>query len=150
MAYTFVRNAVQLVFSTKHRRPIILDFIKNELHNYLGGICNQLDCQAIQVGGYSDHVHVLCLLSKKIALMKLAQELKSRSSGWMKTNGDVFQDFYWQEGYGAFSVHHSNLDNVSLYISNQHIHHQSVSFQDEFRAFLIEHNITADERYLWQ
>ena len=80
---------VHLVFSTKHRNPLITDSIKDELFNYLGGICKNLECNPIQVGGYKDHVHILCLLSKKITLMKLLEEIKSHSSKWIKTKSRI-------------------------------------------------------------
>lgn len=85
---------VHLVFSTKHRNPLITDSIQEELFSYLGGICKGLECNPIQVGGYRDHVHILCLLSKKIALMKLVEEVKSHSSKWMKTKCSEFENFY--------------------------------------------------------
>lgn len=50
---------VHLIFSTKNREPLILDSVKNELFNYLGGVCKNLECNPIQVGGYRDHVHIL-------------------------------------------------------------------------------------------
>ena len=74
---------VHLVFSTKHRKPLITDLIKGELFSYLGGICKNLECNPIQVGGHHDHIHILCLLSKKVALMKLMEEVKSHSSKWL-------------------------------------------------------------------
>jgi putative transposase len=52
------------------------------------------------------------MLSKKIALMKLLEEVKSHSSKWIKTKGDDFKIFYWQDGYGAFSVNPSEIDVV--------------------------------------
>lgn len=62
---------VHLVFSTKYREPIIDDEIKNELYTYLGGICKHLECHPVKIGGYYDHIHILCALSKKITMMKL-------------------------------------------------------------------------------
>jgi REP element-mobilizing transposase RayT len=78
---------VHLVFSTKHRNPLITNSIKEELFSYIGGICKNLECNPIQVGGEKDHVHILCLLSKKIALMDLIEKIKSNSSKWIKTKG---------------------------------------------------------------
>ena len=80
MGQSLVKNYVHLVFSTKHRQSLIKEFIEDELYSYLGGICKALKCSPIKIGGYSDHVHILCLLSKKIALMKLLEEIKSHSS----------------------------------------------------------------------
>ena len=87
--------------------------------------------------------------SKKITLMKFLEELKSHSSAWMKTKGEHLKDFYWQGGYGAFSVSPSAVESVKKYIEGQHEHHKVWTFQDEYRRILKEHNIEFDERYLW-
>lgn len=123
---------VHLVFSTKHRNSLITDLIKEELFSYLGGICKNLECNPIQVGGYHDHVHILCLLSKKVALMKLMEEIKSHSSKWKKTKGAEFKSFYWQNGYGAFSVNPTELEIVKNYILNQEEHHKRKHFKKSF------------------
>lgn len=102
MGQSLVKNYIHLIFSTKNRAPIILPKYESELHSYLGGICKNLDCQPIKIGGYTDHIHILCMLSKKIALMKLLEEVKSHSSKWMKTKDELLKNFYWQDGYGAF------------------------------------------------
>ena len=140
---------VHLVFSTKHRKHLITDLIKGELFSYLGGICKNLECNPIQVGGHHDHIHILCLLSKKVALMKLMEEVKSHSSKWIKTKGDEFEDFYWQNGYGAFSVNPTELEIVKNYILNQEEHHKRKTFQEEFLAFLKKYNVEYDDKYVW-
>jgi putative transposase len=104
MGQSLVKNYVHIVFSTKHTKALIHPPYEEELHAYLGGICKKLECTPIKVGGYTDHIHILCMLSKKIALIKLLEELKSHSSRWMKTKDKSLNNFYWQEGYGAFSV----------------------------------------------
>ncbi len=149
MGQSLVKNYVHLIFSTKHRAPLILPPVELELHSYLGGICNHLDCQVLKVGGYTDHVHILCMLSKKIALMKLLEELKSHSSKWIKTKGVKYGNFYWQAGYGAFSVNPSEIDRVIAYIANQHEHHRKKTFQEEYRAFLTKYNVEYEEKYVW-
>ncbi len=150
MGQSLVKNYVHLIFSTKNRKPLIHPPVEAELHRYLGGICNTLECQVIKIGGYTDHVHILCLLSKKIALAKLLEELKSNSSKWMKTKGDAYAHFYWQDGYGAFSVNPSKTDVVVKYIANQHEHHNKKTFQEEYRTFLKKYNVAYDERYVWE
>lgn len=85
MSQSLVKNYLHLVFSTRHREPFIDAGVESELHSYLGGTCKKLDCQPIIVGGWYDHVHILCLLSKKITLIKLLEEVKSESSSWIKT-----------------------------------------------------------------
>ena len=149
MSQSLVRLSTHITFSTKYRQPLIDTGIETELHAYLGGVCNVMDCIPIKVGGYTDHIHILCFLSKKVALMDLLEEVKKRSSKWIKTKGEAYQNFYWQNGYGAFSVNSSELDVVIRYIENQHTHHQKKTFQDEYRGFLKKYNVEYDERYVW-
>jgi putative transposase len=141
MSQSLVKNYLHIVFSTKHRQPLIFPAIEPELYSYLGGIC--------KIGGDTDHVHVLSLLSKKIAQIKLLEEIKSHSSKWMKTKDERLKNFYWQDGYGAFSVNPAQVDVVKAYIENQHQHHAKKTFQDEYRAFLKKYKVEYDERYVW-
>ena len=149
MGQSLVKNYVHLVFSTKHRQPLILPPVEAELHAYLGSICNSRECQSLKVGGYADHVHILFMLSKKIALMKLVEEVKSHSSKWIKTKGAEYEHFYWQDGYGAFSINPSERETVIGYIANQQEHHSKRNFQDEYRSFLKKYEVEYDERYVW-
>ena len=140
---------MHIVFSTKHREPLIHPPVEAELHRYLGGLCNKLDSPVLKVGGFHDHIHILCMVSKKIALMKLLEELKSHSSKWIKTKGAGYENFYWQDGYGAFSVNPAEVDNVIDYIANQHEHHSRKTFQNEYRAFLKRYQVEYEEKYVW-
>ena len=81
--------------------------------------------------------------------MKFMQELKSHSSKWIKSANNRYKDFFWQDGYGAFSVTPSEIEGVKKYIESQHDHHKQKTFQDEFREFLSLYNIDYDERYVW-
>ena len=89
------------------------------------------------------------MLSKKTTLVKLLEELKSNSSKWIKTKGDEYSSFYWQDGYGAFSVNPSQIDIVINYIENQKEHHTKKTFKDEFISFLKKYEVEYDERYVW-
>jgi REP element-mobilizing transposase RayT len=141
MGQSRVKNYIHIVFSTKYRLPLIHETVEQELHAYLGGICKKLECHPIKIGGYTNHIHILCMLSKKIALMKLLEEVRSHSSKWMKTKGDDLNNFYWQDGYGAFSVNPSEVDAVINYITNQKKHHSKKAFQDEYRGFLKKYKL---------
>ena len=149
MAQSLSKVYVHIIFSTKHRAPLIDDQVEEKLFAYLGGICKGLECNPVQVGGYKNHVHILCLLSKKVAQMKLLEEIKKQSSKWIKTIGEKYSGFYWQDGYGIFSVNPAEVDKVKAYIKNQKTHHEKKTFKDEFRVLLNEHNIEYDERYVW-
>jgi len=149
MGQSLVKNYLHITFSTKYRQKLISEPIESELFKYIGGICNELDCQPLIVGGYEDHVHILCMLSKKMALMKLLEEVKSHSSKWAKSLCKELENFYWQDGYGAFSVNPSELKKVINYIAHQRRHHQQISFQDEYRKCLKEYDVEYDEKYVW-
>jgi len=149
MPQSLTKLVTHITFSTKDRHALIDGNIEPSLYAYLGSVCKELDCLPIKIGGYVDHVHILCFLSKKIALIKLLEEIKKRSSKWIKTEGVDYGKFYWQDGYGAFSVNPSEIDVVVKYIDGQHEHHQKVSFQDEYRAFLKKYKVEFDERYVW-
>ncbi|CAM3545235.1 IS200/IS605 family transposase [Flavobacterium gelidilacus] len=149
MGQSLVKNYVHIVFSTKHREELIYPPYEQELHAYLGGVCKELDCAVLIVGGYTDHVHILCMLSKKMALMTLVQKVKAHSSKWMKTKDKRLENFFWQDGYGAFSVNPSEVDVVVNYIKNQQEHHSKKDFKKEYRAFLKKYEVEYDEQYVW-
>ena len=149
MPQSLVKNYIHITFSTKGRQPFIDKTIANELYAYLGGICKNYESNPVEIGGYIDHIHILCLLSRKIALMKLVEELKSHSSKWIKTKGDLYQNFYWQNGYGGFSINPNEAELVINYIKNQEEHHKKKTFQEEYRAFLKRYNVEYDEKYVW-
>jgi putative transposase len=149
MSQSLSKVYVHITFSTKNHQPYIDDNIEISLFEYIGGICKGLDCNPVKIGGYHDHVHILCLLSRKTAQMKLLEEIKKQSSKWIKTKGEIYSDFYWQDGYGIFSVNPSETDVVVAYIANQHEHHKKITFKDEFRAFLKKYKVDYDERYIW-
>jgi len=149
MPQSLSRVYVHITFSTKNRVSMIDQDIRKRLFDYMGGICKGLECNPVQIGGVADHVHILCLLSRKIAQMDLLEEVKKRSSKWIKTISDKYSNFYWQDGYGIFSVNPKETDKVVEYIKNQDEHHKHISFQDEFRAFLRKYGVEWDERYVW-
>ena len=149
MSQSLTKVYVHLTFSTKGRYPFIDNKIQERLWQYLGGICKGLECNPIEVGGYRDHVHILCLLSKKITQMKLVEEVKKQSSKWIKTIDSDYAKFYWQDGYGIFSVNPSEIEVVIRYIKNQEEHHKKRTFKKELVAFLNKYHVNYDERFLW-
>jgi putative transposase len=141
---------LHITFSTKHRLAFINDDIESELFAYIGGICNELSSPAIIIGGYRNHVHVVCNLSRKIAVMELLEKIKKGSSKWIKTKGLKFTFFQWQKGYAAFSVSSVEMNRLIEYVKKQKEHHRKVSFESEFVSLLKKHNVDFDERYIWE
>jgi len=150
MPQSLARVLVHIVFSTKNRHPFLADReIRHEMHAYLGGTCNELQCPVLTVGGAADHVHVLCALSRNLSIANVVGDIKRGSSKWIKTKGRMLTKFAWQNGYGVFSVGKSEVERVRLYIEGQEDHHRKKTFQDEYRTFLNEFGVVYDERYIW-
>ena len=137
-----------LIFSTKDRYPFL---IKNEvrinMHAYLASILKSHNCPTLIVGGVADHIHALFVLSKNESIANTVYELKRSSWKGAKTQG--VPKFYWQRGYGAFSVSESHVEKVRGYIARQAQHHRRKTFEEEFREFLTKYNVEYDERYVW-
>jgi len=140
---------IHIIFSTKNRNNYILPEIQNELYSYIASILKSLNSNAIKIGGTDNHIHVLCNLSKTISVSKIIEEIKKRSSKWIKTKDAKYSIFSWQNGYGVFSVSQSKLEITENYILEQKEHHKKIDFKDELRKFLKKHNTDFDEQYLW-
>ena len=148
MPQSLSKVLVHLVFSTKHREPLISPDIRPRLHGYVMGILENLKSPSIQTGGVADHVHILFALGRTMSQAEIVEEVKKSSSKWMKTDGGV-PGFSWQAGYDAFSIGGSQVETVVRYIQNQEEHHRKVTFQDEFRKFLERYQVAYDEKYVW-
>jgi putative transposase len=149
MSQSLARLHVHLVFSTKNRESLLLDSFRDSLHRYLATVLQSRGCPPVLINSLEDHIHILFELSRTVTLSDSVEFIKTTSSKWIKSQGREHSKFAWQTGYGAFAVSESNVAAVSKYIANQKDHHRKKSFQDEYRAFLKRHNISFDEKYLW-
>ena len=150
MPQSLAKVLIHMVWSTKHRTPFLKEKeVRQELYAYMATVLRTMDSPALIINGVEDHVHVLCLFSRKVTLAQLFEAVKADSSKWIKSKGAAYRDFYWQGGYGVFSVSESNRDEVMTYIGDQERHHQTMTFQDEFRWLCQKHGIEIDERYVW-
>jgi putative transposase len=149
MAHSYISALYHVVFSTKERRKFINADLQARLWPYLGGIARENDMKALAIGGVEDHVHLLLSLPSTLTFAKAMQLIKGGSSKWIHDEFPALQEFAWQEGYGAFSIGISQIDDTKRYIANQAEHHRKVSYQEEFIAFLERHGIEYDPRYIW-
>jgi putative transposase len=88
-------------------------------------------------------------LARTITQAQLLAKIKKSSSAWIKTQGDSYQEFHWQGGYGDFSIGWSQLEELVKYIDQQEEHHRTRTFQEEYRSLLRKYNVPFDERYVW-
>ena len=149
MPQSLTQLYTHLVFSTKHRQPFLDEDIQTRVHAYLATIIRNLDSRYVVVGGVADHVHILFDMGKMHASVEFVENVKRESSKFIKTLGAKYQNFYWQRGYGMFSVSPTHKNDVETYIRNQEEHHRQKTFQEEFREFLDRYGIEFNEEYVW-
>ncbi len=150
MPQSLAQIYLHIVFSTKNRKPFLKNnSMREKLYAYMAGICKNLECPAIIIGGVENHVHLLTRFSRKIPVRDFIKELKRSSSKWIKDKWPEISAFAWQAGYGTFSISPSHVAGVQKYIANQAEHHRKESFEDEFRRLCQKYNIQIDERYVW-
>jgi len=97
--------------------------------------------KALSIGGVEDHVHALVSIPSTLSTAKAVQLLKGNSSKWIHQTFSNQRLFEWQEGYGAFSIAVSGIEDTIRYIQSQKEHHQTHSFKDELTTFLDKHGI---------
>jgi REP element-mobilizing transposase RayT len=145
MAHTCTSLLFHCIFSTKERRKAIPPDAQERLWAYMGGIARTNQITALAVGGLDDHAHLLLSLPPSMAVATAMRIVKSGSSRFLheacRLNG-----FEWQEGYGAFSIGHAQIDATVAYIANQKEHHRTRDFEAELRAILEKHRIGCDPR----
>jgi REP element-mobilizing transposase RayT len=149
MSGTYTNLIFHIIFSTKHRTPIILDNFKDELHAYIGGIAKGEGTLLLCIGGMPDHLHMMIRIKPIHSLSELMQRIKGKSSKWINQKRYTRSKFYWQSGYGAFSVSESQLSKLKEYIQNQTDHHKGKTFKEEFISILEKHKIEYDSEYIW-
>ena len=149
MPSTHTNLLYHVVFSTKCRIPLITNHLQDELYRYIGGIVHGEGGVLLEIGGATDHVHLLVKLKPAKSVSDVICKVKANSSKWANENKMKIRKFGWQEGYGAFSVSKSQVGAISNYIQHQEEHHRKQTFQQEYISFLRRHGLEYDERYLW-
>jgi REP element-mobilizing transposase RayT len=149
MPQSLTRIYAHLIFSTKNRKPFLDEAIRSRVHAYLATVIRDMDSPWVVVGGVADHVHALFDIGKMVAPANFVERVKRESSKFVKTLGSDYSKFYWQRGYGMFSVSPKDRDEAEHYVRNQEEHHQRRTFQEEYRTMLKQYGIDFDERYVW-
>ena len=147
---TYSQIYIQIVFSVINRSNSISNEWKNELYKYISGIITAKGQKLIAINGVSDHIHIFVGLKPNIAISDLVRDIKNNSSKYINEKHLTKGRFYWQEGYGAFSYSHSQIDSVCKYINNQEIHHKKKTFKEEYLDFLKIFNVKYDDRYVFK
>lgn len=148
MTHSYRIHFFHFVWSTKQRRPQISTDVQSRLYPYMGAIIRNHSGKLLEIGGMSDHIHLLIELSTLDKFSHFVRDLKASSSLWIHQNFLNLNDFAWQEGYGSFTVSYSALESMQKYIQNQEKHHATMSFEEEYLKLLNLHHIKYDERFV--
>jgi len=149
MANTYSRMYAQLVFAIKYRDALIMSDWEEELYKYITGIIQNKGQKMLCINGYVNHLHLLIGFKPDCCLSDLVRDVKTSSTEFVKLRGFTPFKFQWQEGFGAFTYSHSQLDGIIAYINGQKEHHRKVSFKDEYLTFLKDVEIEYDQRFLF-
>ncbi len=150
MPGTFSQIYIQVVFAVKGRQSLIHNSWEDDLYKYITGIVQNKEQKMLAINGMPDHIHFLIGMKPSCCLSDLVREIKKASNEFIKTKNFCPQKFNWQEGFGAFSYSHSNLDPVITYIRNQKEHHKKRSFKEEYVEFLNKFEIEHKPEYLFE
>lgn len=149
MPQSLSKVILHVIFSTKNREPWLDADVRPRMHAYLATICRDLRANFVHVGGLADHVHIVTTLPRTVSQAQMIERIKKVFSKWIKSLSSRYRGFFWQRGYGAFSVSLSQLDAVLQYVEMQQEHHRTRTFQEEYRELLRRHGVNFDERYVW-
>ena len=145
---TFTQILYQLVFSTKNAENTMVLEESEKLYRYIWGILKNKKCTLYRLNGTENHLHIVTHLHPSVSVSSLIKDIKVSSSVRIKEE-KIFSNFVgWQEGYGAFTYHISQKENLIKYVKSQREHHRIKTFKEEFIELLNEHGIEYDERYL--
>ncbi|MBR5875661.1 MAG: IS200/IS605 family transposase [Akkermansia sp.] len=142
MGSSYTNLNLHIIFHTKSNNNCVMKEIDlPRIFRYIGGIIKTLDGYPYMIGGIPDHIHILTSIPPQFSVSDFVRSIKASSSKWIKSLDSTYHFFAWQEGYGAFSVSKSNINDVMDYISNQKQHHRTYTTQEEFKQFLLKHGI---------
>jgi putative transposase len=148
---TFTQLHIHMVFAVKNRECLLHKSQREELFKYTSGILENKKCKSIIINGFSDHIHIFTGLNPTVSISDLVHDVKSSSSAFINSEKKWFRGkFYWQDGYGAFSYGHSQVQDVYQYILNQEIHHGKRPFREEYLELLRKFEVEYDERFLFE
>lgn len=146
--HSFSSSLHHCVFATKEREAWLPPEIRERLWPYLGGIARENGMKALAIGGVADHVHILLSLPATMSISKAMQLLKGNSSKWIHESFPALRQFAWQEGYGAFSIGISGIEETCAYIRGQEEHHRTKTYREEVTTFLQRHGLPFDDAML--
>lgn len=148
MAHTINQQYIHFIWATKNLDPLIIENNQNLMLSYFSGILKKLGGQILTSSASSNHVHLLTLIPTNLSVADLSGHMKSCSSKWYRENDTTNLSFGWNEGYSAFTVSPTSVDNVQKYFNSEAQRHKSQSYEAELQSFLCLHDIEFNPKFL--
>lgn len=150
MANNYCQLYYHAVFAVKNRQSLIRPEFKQDVYNYISGIVTNQGHKLLLMNGMPDHVHLLLSCRTTLRMDNLIGEIKEHSNKYINQNFIQRGKFYWQGGYGIFTVSANQLDRIFAYIRNQETHHAKQKFIPEYKQLLKEEGLQFDDKYIFQ
>lgn len=147
LSMSYTQTLYHIVLRTHRSENTISSDHERELYSYVLGFINNIGGHLYRIGGMPDHVHILVSLPPTLAMSKFVQDLKVATSKWMKANPNFPLFNGWTKEYAGFTYSMRDCRMIAGYIARQKEHHKTISFAEEYRAFLVENGITIREDY---
>ena len=150
MANTYTQLYIHIIFAVKGRANLISTKWKDELYKYITGIITNKKQKLISINGMPDHIHMLVGVKPDVIISNLVRDVKANSSRFISSKQWVSGNFQWQNGFGAFTLGHSQLNSIINYIKTQEEHHKIKSFEEEYIDFLKKYEINFESAYVFK
>jgi putative transposase len=129
---TYTQIYIQTIFAVRGRDSQVNPLWEDRLYKCITGIVQNKAQKMLAINGMPNHIHFLVGMKPTCCLSDLVREVKKSSNEFINENKFSKFRFNWQEGFGAFSYSHSQLDDVIAYIMNQKEHHRKKTFKEEY------------------
>ncbi len=148
MSNTYTQIYIHIIFAVRDRKPHIKIENKEEIHQNITGIIQNKNQNVISINSMPDHVHILVSVKPSITISDFVRDIKNNSSRFINKKRWIMDKFSWQQGFGAFSYGHSQIDAIDKYIQNQEHHHKHMTCKEEYIKFLQKYGVKYDEKYI--
>jgi putative transposase len=150
MPNTYTQIYIHIIFAVKYRDTLISYSWKEHLHKYITGIIQNQGHKLITINTMPNHAHIFIGMKPDAALSDLVRDVKRDSTNFVNNEIKLRGRFGWQEGFGAFSYSHSQINSVVKYIVNQEEHHRRKTFREEYETMLKDFAMEYNDRYVFE
>ena len=133
MSHSHCKIWVHVVIGVKYRDPVINFNNEFIIHKIIKREVKKTGCSLIAINGTNDHVHLLIKLHPVQSISAVMKQIKGASSRMISRLSLCKNEFYWQVGYGAFSVSDKDIKGTIHYIRQQKVHHRKFSYTQELK-----------------